>query len=106
VELMSAVPMGGNEPTNNPTLQYDDIGASYPMGLTAENVASQFDVSREDQDAYAVRSHQRAYDAQRDGRFKDEIIPIQVNSVEYTNVGPKVHTNIFDQDEFIRPDTT
>ncbi|HDA1866974.1 TPA: thiolase family protein [Staphylococcus aureus] len=106
VELMSAVPMGGNEPTNNPTLQYDDIGASYPMGLTAENVASQFDVSREDQDAYTVRSHQRAYDAQRDGRFKDEIIPIQVNSVEYTNVGPKVHTNIFDQDEFIRPDTT
>ncbi|HDG9472322.1 TPA: thiolase family protein [Staphylococcus aureus] len=106
VELMSAVPMGGNEPTNNPTLQYDDIGASYPMGLTAESVASQFDVSREDQDAYAVRSHQRAYDAQRDGRFKDEIIPIQVNSVEYTNVGPKVHTNIFDQDEFIRPDTT
>ncbi|HDE0165943.1 TPA: thiolase family protein [Staphylococcus aureus] len=106
VELMSAVPMGGNEPTNNPTLQYDDIGASYPMGLTAENVASQFDVSREDQDAYAVRSHQRAYDTQRDGRFKDEIIPIQVNSVEYTNAGPKVHTNIFDQDEFIRPDTT
>lgn len=106
VELMSAVPMGGNEPTNNPTLQYDDIGASYPMGLTAENVASQFDVSREDQDAYAVRSHQRAYDAQRDGRFKDEIIPIQVNSVEYTNAGPKVHTNIFDQDEFIRPVTT
>lgn len=106
VELMSAVPMGGNEPTNNPTLQYDDIGASYPMGLTAENVASQFDVSREDQDAYAVRSHQRAYDAQRDGRFKDEIIPIQVNSVEYTNAGLKVHTNIFDQDEFIRPDTT
>ncbi|HCY1592017.1 TPA: thiolase family protein [Staphylococcus aureus] len=106
VELMSAVPMGGNEPTNNPTLQYDDIGASYPMGLTAENVASPFDVSREDQDAYAVRSHQRAYDAQRDGRFNDEIIPIQVNSVEYTNAGPKVHTNIFDQDEFIRPDTT
>ncbi|WP_054194488.1 thiolase family protein [Staphylococcus aureus] len=106
VELMSAVPMGGNEPTNNPTLQYNDIGASYPMGLTAENIASQFDVSREDQDAYAVRSHQRAYDAQRDGRFKDEIIPIQVNSVEYTNAGPKVHTNIFDQDEFIRPDTT
>ncbi|HDE0174201.1 TPA: thiolase family protein [Staphylococcus aureus] len=106
VELMSAVPMGGNEPTNNPTLQYDDIGASYPMGLTAENVASQFDVSREDQDAYAVRSHQRAYDAQRDGRFKDEIIPIRVNSVEYTNAGPKLHTNIFDQDEFIRPDTT
>ncbi|BCQ11506.1 thiolase family protein [Staphylococcus aureus] len=106
VELMSAVPMGGNEPTNNPTLQYDDIGASYPMGLTAENVASQFDVSREDQDAYAVRSHQRAYDAQLDGRFKDEIIPIQVNSVEYTNAGPKIHTNIFDQDEFIRPDTT
>ncbi len=43
------------------------------------------------------------YEAQRDGRFNDEIIPIQVNSVEYTNAGPKVHTNIFDQDEFYTP---
>ncbi|GAB5657536.1 hypothetical protein JMUB7495_27250 [Staphylococcus aureus] len=82
VELMSDVPMGGNEPTKNPTLQYDDRGASDPMGVTAENVASQFDVSREDQDAYAVRSHQRAYDAKREGRLKDEIMPIQVTSVE------------------------
>ena len=60
------MPYGWQRALNNPTLQYDDIGASYPMGLTAENVASQFDVSREDQDTYAVRSHQRAYDAQRD----------------------------------------
>ncbi|WP_425056957.1 hypothetical protein [Staphylococcus aureus] len=65
------------------------MGGVISYGLTAENVASQFDVSREDQDAYAVRSHQRAYDAQRDGRFKDEIIPIQVNSVEYTNADQK-----------------
>ncbi|MGT0197587.1 thiolase family protein [Staphylococcus aureus] len=54
----------------------------------------------------AVRSHQRAYDAQRDGRFKDEIIPIQVNSVEYTNAGPKSTHKYLYEDEFIRPDTT
>ncbi|WP_460914257.1 thiolase family protein, partial [Staphylococcus aureus] len=74
--------------------------------LTAENVASQFDVSREDRDAYAVRRHQSAYDEQRDGKFKDEIIPIQVNSVKYTNTGPQIHTDIFDEDKFMSPDTT
>ncbi|RZH88315.1 acetyl-CoA C-acyltransferase, partial [Staphylococcus aureus] len=53
IELMSAVPMGGNEPTNNPILQDEDSGVSYPMGLTAEMVAETYHVSREDQDAYA-----------------------------------------------------
>ncbi|CAM4005241.1 acetyl-CoA C-acyltransferase [Staphylococcus schweitzeri] len=106
VELMSAVPMGGNEPTNNPILQYEDIGASYPMGLTAENVASQYNVSREEQDTYAVQSHQRAYEAQREGRFEDEIIPINVEYVEYTGDGIDFKEGIFNQDELIRPNTT
>lgn len=105
VELMSAVPMGGNEPTNNPTLQQEDVGVSYPMGLTAENVALKYNVSREAQDAYAVESHQRAAKAQDAGKFEDEIVSIPVKTVTCTEAGPKVETTPFNQDEFIRPDT-
>ncbi|UXU55151.1 thiolase family protein [Staphylococcus agnetis] len=105
VELMSAVPMGGNEPTNNPTLQQEDVGVSYPMGLTAENVALKYNVSREAQDAYAVESHQRAAKAQDAGKFEDEIVSIPVKTVTYTEAGPNVETTPFNQDEFIRPDT-
>lgn len=105
VELMSAVPMGGNEPTNNPTLQQVDVGFSYPMGLTAENVALKYNVSREAQDAYAVESHQRAAKAQDAGKFEDEIVSIPVKTVTYTEAGPNVETTPFNQDEFIRPDT-
>lgn len=105
VELMSAVPMGGNEPTNNPTLQKEDAGVSYPMGLTAENVAQSFDVSRADQDAYAVESHKRAAKAQNEGKFEDEIIPVEVPTVTYNDKGPEIGSEIFKQDEFIRPDT-
>ncbi|EJD8528971.1 thiolase family protein [Staphylococcus pseudintermedius] len=105
IEFMSAVPIGGNEPTNNPTLQQQDVGASYPMGLTAENVAETYQVAREDQDAYAVQSHQRATEAQQKGKFTDEIIPIRVNKVSYDENGPRVDTEIFDTDELVRPDT-
>ncbi|MGS4044042.1 acetyl-CoA C-acyltransferase [Staphylococcus pseudintermedius] len=105
IEFMSAVPMGGNEPTNNPTLQQQDVGASYPMGLTAENVAETYQVAREDQDAYAVQSHQRATEAQQKGKFTDEIIPIRVNKVSYDENGPRVDTEIFDTDELVRLDT-
>lgn len=75
------------------------------MGLTAENVAQTYKVSREDQDAYAVQSHQRAARAQREGKFEDEIISIDIHKVEYHADGPQVHVETFDQDEFIRPDT-
>lgn len=105
VELMSAVPMGGNEPTNNPLLQDEDTGVSYPMGLTAEMVAEEYKVSRKDQDAYAVQSHQRAKSAQESGRFDDEIIPIDVNEVSYDNNGPVVTKDVFETDELVRPDT-
>lgn len=105
VELMSAVPMGGNEPTNSPLLQDEDRGVSYPMGLTAEMVADTYQVPRVDQDAYAVQSHQRAYEAQQAGKFEDEIIPIEVNNVSYDNNGPVVTKKQFKTDEMIRPDT-
>lgn len=75
IEFMSAVPMGGNEPTNNPTLQQQDVGASYPMGLTAENVSETYQVAREDQDAYAVQSHQRATEAQQKGNSQMKSSP-------------------------------
>ncbi len=106
VEFMSAVPMGGNEPTNNPTLQTEDSGVSYPMGLTAENVASKYKVSREDQDAFGVESHRRAHKAQTSGRFEDEIIPVTTHKVRYTEHGPQVEEKIFDQDEGIRPESS
>ncbi|WP_340578831.1 thiolase family protein, partial [Staphylococcus aureus] len=105
IELMSAVPMGGNEPTNNPILQDEDSGVSYPMGLTAEMVAETYNVSREDQDAYAVQSHQRAAEAQQSGKFEDEIIPIEVNKVTYDQNGPVISKEVFKDDELIRPDT-
>ncbi|MCS5431520.1 MULTISPECIES: thiolase family protein [Staphylococcus] len=105
IELMSAVPMGGNEPTNNPILQDEDSGVSYPMGLTAEMVADTYKVSREDQDAYAVQSHARAAKAQAEGKFEDEIIPIEVNKVNYDENGPVVSQAVFKDDELIRPDT-
>ncbi|MDU0462196.1 thiolase family protein [Staphylococcus ureilyticus] len=105
IELMSAVPMGGNEPTNNPILQDEDSGVSYPMGLTAEIVADTYKVSREDQDAYAVQSHARAAKAQAEGKFEDEIIPIEVNKVDYDENGPVVSQAVFKDDELIRPDT-
>lgn len=106
VEFMSAVPMGGNEPTNNPTLQKEDVGAAYPMGLTAENVAEKYGISREDQDAFGVQSHQRAFVAQKEGRLADEIIPIEVKRVNYTSNGPEIYKELITDDEGIRPDSS
>lgn len=106
VEFMSAVPMGGAEPTVNPTLQNEDIGASYPMGLTAENVAEQYHVSREDQDAFGAASHQKAYIAQTSGKFEKEIIPVEIEQIKYTAQGPQVVTETFKTDQGIRPEST
>ena len=106
VEFMSSVPMGGNEVTNNPTLQAEDSGVSYPMGLTAENVATKYNVTRKDQDEFGVQSHQRAHAAQTEGRFDDEIIPVTTHKVEYTKNGPQIKEVKFDKDEGIRPEST
>ncbi|HVL59508.1 MAG TPA: acetyl-CoA C-acyltransferase [Burkholderiaceae bacterium] len=79
VESMSLVPMMGNRPSLNPQVfeRNEDVGIAYGMGLTAERVAQQWKVSREDQDALALESHRRAVAAQRNGEF-DEIVPFEV----------------------------
>jgi len=97
VESMSLVPMGGQKPAPNPAL-VESFPASYDsMGITSETVAERYDVSREDQDAFAVESNRRALEAISEGRFKDEIIPIDV-----TLGGEQV---VFDTDEGPREST-
>ena len=79
-ESMSMVPMTGNKPSFNPAVfaKDENIGIAYGMGLTAEKVAKQWKVSREDQDAFALQSHLKAIAAQQAGAFADEICPVQV----------------------------
>jgi acetyl-CoA acyltransferase len=79
VESMSRVPMGGNRPAYNPRIFHNEqVGIAYGMGITAEIVAERFGVDREAQDAFALRSHQRALAAQAAGAFADEILPVEV----------------------------
>ena len=78
VESMSQVPMGGYIVRPNPDLVNHQPEIYLNMGLTAENVAKKYKVSREDQDAFAYRSHQRALNAQKNNFFGDQIIPIEV----------------------------
>jgi acetyl-CoA acyltransferase len=82
VESMSAVPMMGHRPSFNPALFERDehLAIAYGMGITAEKVAQRWQVSREDQDAFAVRSHERALRAIKDGVFGDEIEPYVVRN--------------------------
>ncbi|HET6585835.1 MAG TPA: acetyl-CoA C-acyltransferase, partial [Nannocystaceae bacterium] len=76
IESMSMVPMGGNKAVLNPDIVKRRPEIYISMGLTAENVARKFEVSRADQDAFALRSHQRAIEAQQAGRFAQEIVPV------------------------------
>jgi acetyl-CoA acyltransferase len=76
VESMSMIPMGGEKPSPNPGVMASRPSIYAPMGITAENVASRFDVSRDVQDEFALRSHQKALAAITSGRFKDEIAPL------------------------------
>jgi acetyl-CoA acyltransferase len=108
-ESMSMVPMGGNKVSPNPTLveTYPDVYLS--TGLVAENHARQSGISRQEQDAFALRSHQRAVAAIEAGRFKDEIVPLKVKIVDSaaTNGGkPKTKEILFDTDEGPRRDTS
>jgi acetyl-CoA acyltransferase len=82
VESMSMIPMGGNKVSLNPTLVETMPDAYIPMGNTAENVARRFEVSRADQDAFALRSHQRAVAAWAAGKFTDEVFPIATRVFE------------------------
>jgi acetyl-CoA acyltransferase len=82
-ESMSAVPMSGFFFQPDPQLVEDDIDYYVSMGITAENVAERYDVSREDQDRFALRSHERAVAAIEAGRFEDEIVPLEVEERHY-----------------------
>jgi acetyl-CoA acyltransferase len=107
-ESMSMVPMGGNKVSPNPTLveNYPDVYLS--TGLVAENHARASGISREEQDAFALSSHQRAVAAIDAGRFKEEIAPLTVKIVEpATNGGrPRTREIRFDTDEGPRRDTS
>ena len=96
VESMSMVPMGGNKAMLNPRLVDERPEVYISMGLTAENVARQFEVSREDQDAFSLRSHQRAVAAIEGGKFADEIVPVTTAEGKTfdTDEGPRADTNI------------
>ena len=78
-ESMSMVPMMGNKPSMNMRVLEDaNIGIAYGMGMTAEKVAQQWKVSREDQDAFALQSHQRAIAGQKAGEFADETVAVEI----------------------------
>src|SRR5438093_8794155 len=102
-ESMSLVPMGGHKVAPNPALvdRYPDVYLS--TGLVAENHAREARISREEQDAFALRSHQRALAAIDAGRFAEEIVPVTARLV---NGGPAVATVTFTADEGPRRDSS
>ena len=109
-ESMSQVPMSGFFFQPDPELTAEDIGTYVSMGITAENVAEEYEVSREDQDRFALRSHERAVDAIDNGRFEDEIVPLAVEETHYQSVnghaGERVDTEAtLEVDEGPRRDT-
>lgn len=106
-ESMSIVPMGGNIQKPSPNLVESKVEAYTPMGITAENVAQRFNISREDQDKFAVSSHAKATSAIKEGRFKEEIHPIDVID-RYVDENNQVQEKVvtFDTDEGVRPGTT
>jgi acetyl-CoA acyltransferase len=106
-ESMSQVPMTGFKMTPNPCLVNDVPDAYLAMGLTAENVASQFQVSRADQDAFAYESHQKAIAAIDAGRFREECVSVGGREVSLDqNSKRKVTDFVFDTDEGPRRDTS
>jgi acetyl-CoA acyltransferase len=108
VESMSLLPFGGLKPSPNPWLAANYPAALLTMGLTAERVARHYQVSREDQDAFALASHQKAVAAQAAGRFTEELIPVSVTTaVPGAKAGkPTVTERVFAFDEGPRADTS
>jgi len=98
VESMSKVPMGGYTPRPNPKLAEEYPEVYTPMGITAENLVERYKISREAQDKFAYESHMKAAKATKEGRFKEEIVPLEVQ------VDSK--KTVHEVDETIRPDTT
>ncbi|CAJ91612.1 acetyl-CoA C-acyltransferase [Cupriavidus necator] len=110
VESMSMVPMMGNSPSMSPEIftRDENVGIAYGMGLTAEKVAQQWQVSREDQDAFSLASHQKAIAAQQAGEFKDEITPIEIveRFPDLASGQVNVKSRTISLDEGPRPETS
>jgi len=102
VEMMSQVPMSGYHTRLHPELTESYIG----MGFTAERVAERYQVSREDQDAFAAHSQQKAARAVEAGVFADQIVPVPVQHVAWEGTKKTVTEGMFDRDELPRADTT
>jgi acetyl-CoA acyltransferase len=105
-ESMSLIPMGGHDMMPNPELIAETPKVYCTMGLTAENVAQMYEISRADQDAFALRSHQRAIAAMQAGRFKDELIPVKIRETLYLDGKPQTVETILQTDEGPRTDTS
>jgi len=107
IESMSSVPMTGFKLTPNPTLAVEFPDVYLGMGLTAENVSEEFNISREDQDAFAYQSHKRAAAALEKDLFRPEIVPFEVEVISPgTNGKPQLTTYVHKVDEGVRGDTT
>ena len=108
VESMSYIPMGGYKPAPDYKAAIEGNEDYYwGMGLTAEAVANQYNISREDQDAFAYESHQKALAAQKNGTFTDQIVPIDIEEVYVDDNGKKTtRTYTVDRDEGPRADTS
>jgi acetyl-CoA acyltransferase len=109
-ESMSMVPMMGNKIALNDAVftRDENVAIAYGMGITAENVAKQWKVSREDQDAFAVESHQKASKAIAAGGFRDEILPYEIETATPDLASGQVKTKrkVADTDEGPRPDSS
>jgi acetyl-CoA acyltransferase len=106
-ESMSMIPMGGFHFSPNPYLMEHYPDTYLSMGLTAENLARKYEITREQQDQFALRSHQRALAAIAQGRFKEEVVPLEVVEVSMNGKDkPQTRKFIFDTDEGPRRDTS
>lgn len=109
-ESMSMVPMSGHKPSFNPAVfeRDENVGIAYGMGLTAEKVATQWKVTRERQDAFALASHQKALAAIAAGQFKEEMTPVTVveRFPDLARGEVATRTRTVDVDEGPRPDTS
>lgn len=105
---MSMIPMGGNKPSPNPWLAENYPASLLTMGLTAERVARHYNIGREEQDAFALASHQKALAAQAAGRFQGELVPVKITrAVPGAKAGKPVVTETeFRADEGPRADTS
>ncbi len=105
-ESMSMVPMSGNKFAPNPWFVDHWPEIYMGMGLTAERVRRKYDISREDQDAFSLRSHKNALQAQAEGRFDEEIVPLEVETTVLSNGAPHTTKTVFRRDEGPRADTS